>query len=110
MSFTISNEKSLLDILDSVEEIRDVRESKENIDKKCKCCNKVITYKLEDHQIICFQKKVKELSEQIDELKNYINNMRENMIDKIRHEIHIKGLELWIERNNEKWNKLNGIK
>lgn len=100
LSFSVSNDKSLLDILDSVEEIKDDKTLIDNNrinNNKCKCCDKVIFNKtlLDEHQVKCFQNKILSMSIQM-------NLMREN----IKHEIHIKGLEILIERNNKKWNSL----
>jgi hypothetical protein len=101
ISLSISKDKSFLEILDSVEELKgDIRNNIKK-DNKCKSCDKFIVKNLEEHQITCFQKKIKEL-------ENHINNLELKMKEReyeIRHEIHVKGLELLIERNNEKWNK-----
>ena len=111
----LKNSKSLLDILDSVEEHINYNENIENNEKnnknenknKCKCCNKVIlNHKLESHQVYCFQNKISELESKIENLKSQINITRETTRDLVAHEIRIKGIELLIERNNEKWNKL----
>lgn len=112
---------SFLDILDSVEEHNidniDNIHNIHNIDKKsnnkCKCCNKVIlNHKLESHQVSCFQNRISELEHKIEELKSQINITRETTRDLVSHEIRIRGIELLIERNNQKWNKImkNGIK
>ena len=103
---------SLLDILDSVEEHKENIENNLNKNKnKCKCCDKVIlNHKLEQHQLSCFQNKISTMSSEIENLKRQIEYMKENIKEneenlknKIKHDIHIKGLELLIERNNEKW-------
>ncbi len=96
LTFSISKEKSLLDILDSVEESKDIdiKDSK----KICKCCGKFVVKFLEEHQIKCFENKIEDLTTKL-------KLQREN----IMHEIHIKGLELLIERNNQKWNKIYKI-
>lgn len=105
ISLSISKDKSFLEILDSVEEIgskdeikNDVRDTK----KTCKCCEKFIVKDIEGHQLICFQKKIKAL-------QNHILNLEINTKlkeEEIKHDIHIRGIELLIERNNEKWDKL----
>jgi len=103
LSLSISKDKSLLDILDSVQEIKedDIKTNYINYiknNKKCNCCSKFIFTNIEDHQTICFQKKIKDMEEQL--------KLRE---EKIKHDIHIRGLELLIERNNEKWIRLYKI-
>lgn len=100
---------SLLDILDSLEEHKENIEN--NLNKnKCKCCDKVIlNHKLEQHQLSCFQKKISIMSSEIENLKKQIEYMKENeenVKNNIKHDIHIKGLEILIERNNEKWEKV----
>lgn len=103
LSLTISKDKSFLEILDSVEETKE-DEIKTSY-KKCKCCSKFIVTNIEIHQAVCFQKKIKALEEQINNLE--INmKLRE---EQIKHDIHIRGLELLINRNNEKWNKIYNI-
>ncbi len=94
----IPNNKNLLSILDELEEEEDNSYISyiKNIKNKCKCCNLIIlNHKIEDHQISCFQKK-------IETLKIQMSLIKEN----VAHELHIKGIELLIQRNNEKWNKL----
>jgi hypothetical protein len=99
LSFTISNDKNLLDMLDSVQEIKEI--SKISNDKiflknKCKCCCKIIMNKFtEEHQVKCFQDKIEDLNIKL-KLKE----------EEVKHNIHIKGLEILIEENNKKWNKL----
>ena len=102
---TYEYNKSLLDMLDSVTEHIDT----ENISKnnqnnnKCKCCEKIImNNKLEGHQTSCFQNKITLMNSQIENLKIQMNSIREN----IKHEMHVKGIEILISRNNEKWNKI----
>ena len=110
LSFSISNDKSLLEILDSVEEtngdirdIRDIRETKDakNI-KKCKCCDKYIVKFLEEHQAKCFQNKILSMTKTIEESTTKMKLLKEN----IKHDIKIKGMEFLIQRNEEKWNKI----
>lgn len=108
LTFTISKDKSLLDILDSVEEEKinsnGTNYANDIITKKfnkstCKCCGKIILNKfIEEHQVKCFQNKIEEL---VIKLKLKEEN--------VKHEIRIKGLEILIERNNEKWNKIYSI-
>lgn len=100
ISFSVSDDKSLLDILDSVEEIKEIRNDIKDIQKKniCKCCNKYITKFLEEHQVKCFQNK-------IEDIKIEMKLLRENVL----HEIRIKGLEILIQKNNEKWKKIYKI-
>ena len=102
LSLSISKEKSFLEILDSVEELKgDIRN---NIKKdNCKSCNKFIVKNIEEHQITCFQKKIKDLENNINNLELKLKQQEQE----IKHKIHIKGLEFLIERNNEKWNKYN---
>ena len=103
LSLSISKDKSLLEILDSVHETKDEEIKIEyNKNKKCKICNKYIVTNFDNHQIGCFLKKIKALEEKINNLEITIKLKEEQ----IKHDIHIKGLELLIERNNEKWNKL----
>jgi hypothetical protein len=101
LSLTISKDKSFLEILDSFKETKE-EEIKTNYTNKCKCCTKFILTNTENHQTICFQKKIKKLEEQINNLEIRMK-LRE---DQIKHDIHIKGIELLIERNDKKWNKL----
>jgi len=98
LSFNVSSDKSLLDILDSVEEIK--YDTKDTRFSKCKCCDKVIFNKelLSEHQAKCFQNK-------IDKLNTKMSLMRED----IKHEIRIRGLELLIERNKEKFNRIMNV-
>ena len=93
LTFNISTEKSLLDLLDSVEEDTPSYATYNN--KVCECCKKVILKNKDIHQIKCFKDKIQELEVQLKLQK-----------DNIKHEIHISGLELLIERNNEKWNRI----
>jgi len=119
ISFTISKEKSLLEILDSVEEtkdIRDVKDIRDIRDKKdirdirdkniCKCCSKYIIKYLEEHQIKCFQNKISILLKKIEELNRQTDLLKETLM----HDIKIKGLELVLQRNEEKWNKIYNCK
>ena len=139
LSFSISNDKSFLDILDSVEEIDKNGTLLENSrlnNNKCNCCDRVIFNKvlLDEHQPKCFQKKVSSMTREISSMTREISSMTreissmtreissmnetiEELSDKknikinimredIRHEMHIKGLEFLIERNNEKWNRI----
>lgn len=104
ISLTISKGKSLLDILDSVEE-EDIKDTnKKNI---CKCCNKYIANikTLEEHQVKCFQNKIKELNTTIERFNIKTKLLEEN----IKHEIRIRGIELLIERNDNKWNKIYNL-
>jgi hypothetical protein len=104
-TFSISDfknkNKSLLDILDDVEETEsiDFRDESHLDKKKCKCCQKIIINKIEQHQTKCFQNKIEDLNIKLKLLR-----------EDIKHEIHIKGLELLIDRNNEKWNKIMCVK
>ena len=107
LSLTISKDKSFLEILDSVQETKDEDEIKTTFteyknNKKCKSCDKFIVTNIENHQVLCFQKKIKSLEEEINKFEIRMKLKEEQ----IKHDIHIKGLELLIERNNEKWNKL----
>jgi hypothetical protein len=97
LSLSIDKNKSFLEILDSVQEIKEEEEIKTKYinAKKCKSCDKLIVTNIDNHQIKCFQKKIKDLEEQL-KLKE----------DQIKHDIHIKGLELLIDRNNKKWETL----
>ena len=104
-SYEDIKDKSLLDILDSLEEHTTNKE--EHKKDKCKCCNKVIlNHKLQDHQIYCFQNKIKELSSTIEILKSEIVITRDNTKDIVTHGLRIKIFEFLIDRNNEKWNKI----
>ena len=112
MSYDVTKD-SLLDILDSVEEHKENIYIKDN-NNKCKCCDKIIlNHKLEQHQVSCFQNKISTMSSEIENLKRQIEYMKENIKENeenlknnIKHDIHIKGLELLIERNNEKWKRI----
>jgi hypothetical protein len=95
LSLKSLKENNLLDILDSVEEYPEDPVYKTYNKNTCKCCGKVILKFFEEHQTKCFQNKIENLQIQL-KLKE----------EEIKHSIHIKGLELLIERNNEKWNKL----
>ena len=101
LSLSISKDKSFLEILDSVQEVKE-DEIKTNYTNKCKCCTKFIVTNFDNHQTICFQKKIKALEDQINNLEIRMK-LRE---EEIKHDIHIKGLEILVGRNNEKWNKL----
>lgn len=95
---SISN-LNLLDVLDGVEETEHIEFKESNLEKKkCKCCQKIILNKIEQHQIKCFQDKIEDLMIKLKFLK-----------EDIKHEIRIKGLEILIDRNNEKWNKIMRI-
>lgn len=103
LSLSISKDKSFLEILDSVQETNDEEEIKtDSKNKKCKICSKYIVTNFDAHQKGCFLKKIKSLEEKINNLEITMKLKEEQ----IKHDIHIKGLELLIERNNEKWNKL----
>jgi hypothetical protein len=118
LSFSISNDKSFLDILDSVEEIDKNGTLLENSrlnNNKCNCCDRVIFNKvlLDEHQPKCFQKKVSSMTREISSMNETIEELSDKknikiniMREDIRHEMHIKGLEFLIERNNEKWNRI----
>jgi len=113
ISLTISKDKSLLDILDSVEDVEE-HISKDYINKNniCKCCNKYIANikTLGEHQIKCFQNKINQLNKTIEELNIQMSLLRENVKENVKHDIRIKGIELLLERNNDKWNKIYNLK
>jgi hypothetical protein len=114
ISIDISKDKSFLDILDSVEELKEDEIKITKDTKKCKCCNKFIVNNIvknivkniEDHQTMCFQKKIKELENKVNNLELMIKLREKEIVDETKHSIRIKGLELLIERNNQKWNKV----
>jgi hypothetical protein len=100
--------KNLLDILDDII-IDETKQKDKNYKSKiqstiCKSCDKIIYNKttFDDHQSQCFIKKIHELTIEIDNLKNTIENQKEDIL----HELRVKYLELIIENNNNKWNKL----
>jgi hypothetical protein len=104
LSLSISKDKSFLEILDSVQETKDdeIKTEYNDKNKKCKICSKYVVTNFDTHQTSCFLKKIKALEEKI----IYLEITMKLKEEQIKHDIHIKGLELLIERNNEKWNKL----
>ena len=49
---------------------------------------------------------IENLKREIEYMKENIKENEENVKNNIKHDIHIKGLEILIERNNEKWEKV----
>jgi hypothetical protein len=101
LSLSVSKDKTLLEILDSVQETKE-EEINTNYSNKCKCCDKVIVKNINNHQILCFQTKIKNLEDKINNFEIRLK-LRD---EQIKHDLRIRGLELLIERNNNKWNKL----
>ncbi len=94
---------NMLDLLDDVEiDLNNLKVL--NIEEKkfiCKICNKILFNKklYENHKDFCYEKKIEEL-----------NLKYKNQKEEIIHDLRIKFLEMLIEHNNNKWNKINNIK
>jgi hypothetical protein len=122
ISFPNSKNKNLLDILDDII-VDECKQNKDKNDKNkndkndknckiCKSCDKIIYNKniFDIHQEKCFLDKIEDLINQINVLKKTIESQDLNLKtqrEDILHELRVKYLELMIENNNNKWNKLN---
>lgn len=105
--FSNSKNKNLLDILDDIIIEESKNKEKDNKYKICKSCDKIIYNKsiFDSHQEKCFIEKIEDLKKIIERQELKLKYQREDIL----HELRVKYLELIIEHNNNKWNKLKSI-